>query len=382
MRWLRTMVGAFWLLLAGIASAPAAEELSVQQVLDLLDTATKALRSYDVYLQVTETYLVRSERVKITTKDGKEVEVTRPRDLLPGEGPLVEKFAYRQVLAQGKRRIERIDPATGKASSTTVADGEVERSLNPEAISGYLGPMPRQFVSEGSDYSTFYRNEFGDRDLVEILRSRKGTRVIPDPAPGKQPRLVLYSPPESGTTFSIWGFRVFMDPQKALMPVLVEKFEIIEGKEVLLRRTVVDAFHEVEKGLWVPIKVTSTFYSSSQGPLFGKPVVQIVAQVDVARSRWNVPIPDDTFVLKFPPGIHVTDRLRNIKFISGDGDTGENLRALAKRAREVIPINAPPVEEQDASYQHATRLLLVAGAVVLCLAIVVVVCLKRRTSLA
>jgi hypothetical protein len=81
-------------------------------------------------------------------------------------------------------------------------------------------------------------------------------------------------------------------------------------------RLAIDKFHEVEPGVWAPVQ--ATFRWGPTGKVFS--VVKVA--VDMDRSQWNKPVPEDFFTLAFPVGTRVKDDVRGIIYTTGKPDAG------------------------------------------------------------
>jgi hypothetical protein len=113
----------------------------------------------------------------------------------------------------------------------------------------------------------------------------------------------------------------------------------------------------------VPVSAITYFFDSDLNlATFGEVANELTLVVDVSRSSWNKEIPESTFNLPLPAGVKVTDSLREVQFVTGKPDTGENLDELAANARNLVPYpvqKAPPVES------HSPWMWIIGGVTIL-----------------
>src|SRR6516225_4858018 len=86
----------------------AAQNLNLRQILDLVEGSSRAVTSFDVRVNCSMQYLLRSERAEENVS-GKKVLKVKRRKLLPNETLGVIHQQYRQVFQGGKGRIEALD---------------------------------------------------------------------------------------------------------------------------------------------------------------------------------------------------------------------------------------------------------------------------------
>jgi hypothetical protein len=334
------------LVLATALAAPrsAAEEIPPAEAIGLLERATKAIHSFDLYLSIRQTNFAGYEPPQRPAPGKNPVLVFRP--LRPGEDTNGPRRWYRQALSKGKRRIDTLDAPEGKADQMMAFDGEIERFLDVKQKWGYIRPLRPATAVEGADYLTFYRTVYGKFELVKILRQRKHVRAEAVELGDKKAVLIeCAAEPEASIQYPLRAFKVWLDPEHGLLPRRVDTVTTTDRGPVTRTRTVVDEFKQLDSGVWVPIQATTTFYVTIDQPMFGKPYTALTATVDVRKSRWNTDIPPDTFVLKFPPGTQIVDRIRKVGFIAGDADPGRNMADLVKSAKQIIPLDpaTPPL---------------------------------------
>jgi hypothetical protein len=112
-----------------------------------------------------------------------------------------------------------------------------------------------------------------------------------------------------------------------------------------MSRSEVIKWHALDCGVRVPIHIRTTLFDAQpdKGTL-GELDVERTLTIDVAKSSWNVQIPDQAFDLPIPAGANVNDDLRSVRYITGKADPGKNLEELAKQAKHLVPVaTAAPV---------------------------------------
>jgi hypothetical protein len=314
----------------GCSQAAGGQDLpKVSNFLDSLETAIKSITSFDVYVQDTTEYYFSTEKDE-SGRQARAVTLHSP--------PIIERTKSRQMFAyNGWRRIEGRDSDTGKDGGVIVgADNEVERIHFPLRSEGAVRAAGGPSMSDGSDYFETFRTVTTSIPILVVFREReKEARIRREPSG----RVVLEVDPTDvrGMTYGGWGFRVYADPAVNLLPAVIEKYWIIKGKQVLLSRRTILERKQIAPGVAVPVKsVTHYFEPEKDSGKFGEVWKKVDLVVDVARSRWNHPIPQEAFRVPFPAGTRVIDEIRDVAFVTGKPDPGRNLADLAANARGLI----------------------------------------------
>jgi hypothetical protein len=376
--------------LLAVCSATGAEKAPVplEDVLRAWETAGQSLRSYDVYLRVEYVFVLKSVVVGKKKPPGKappglkvpEIPIIELRERPPGEPPSRRVEFSRQVLSkQGKRRYELWPSGSQIWIEAKVFDGEIVRSRSSRSagtanIDG-RGPDVKNFTGPELNYAALYWDMPYGGSIVKLFRARKGARLIEAPS-GKADYVHIESAPEEGDYYPAFGWRIALDPAHGMMPAKIEFFR--DTMKLPIVRTTIEEFHQVELGVWAPIKATHTYLDSR-----GRVPTEVHLAVDMTRSHWNQPVAEELFTLVIPEGTRVVDDTRNIAFVAGKGDTGKNLDALIENARNVVsparpkPAELPPTEGR-------LRLLLLFGlnalVIAVILGIVYVRARKRRAA--
>jgi hypothetical protein len=315
-----------------VAQDARAQSPSVQESLQLLESAVQAIHSYDVWIEATNKQLLVQEYI---LNEDRTIKLKSSRKLAPGELPETNVMRYRQVFQRGKARWETYD-SEGNIRNTIVSDGEVQKNFDQRATAGIGRPSP-QPVPDGANYACAYRAVLGIVEASKVFRQRGNATLRPVDKTGL---LTLDSAPVPGTTHDVadFGFRVTLDPAWRCMPVVVECYQLHEGKPRTNCARRVVGFRMVD-GVPVPIRFKTQFFDHQAKQTYGEVGSEMESVVDVARSSWNREVPQSTFELKLPAGVQVIDQRNKTMFVTGKQDAGKNLEDLAKNAKDVIPVS-------------------------------------------
>lgn len=315
------------------------QELTVAQGLDLLEGSIQAIHSFDVRTDCSIKSFLKQERTK-PSPGKRDSSIISSRKLMSGEQPSVLRASNRQVYQRGKGRIEFFGP-NNSPTTVLVFDGEMQKSYDAAAGSALLRDVPHHALQEGWSYLEAYRNVFGVLPILHCFRERRNVVV----RVSKDDSMIVFEAapaPKANIDFPNWGFRVSLDKRHGLMPAVIERFEQINNKPFIVRRSSVSQWTELGSGTWAPSKLVTHFFDADLTlATFGELSVEEELVVDLKRSHWNRQIPNDMFELPLPAGTRVTDRLRDVQFVTGQLDPGKNLEELAKHAKKVTPY---PVE--------------------------------------
>ncbi len=357
---------AFWFSLTGVvftmALQPAtAQEITVPQVLDLLEGSTSGIKSFDVTVETTTSFLLKYE----TAGEGPDREVTSSRKLRPDEEPTMSRMFTRQRYERGNGRIEYLNAPGGKPTTVIVHDGEVEKVLDLHKGTGLIRRPNAILLGAGCDYLESYRSLHGRLALARSLRQRSDVTAR---RTDNHVVVETYPNPEADINYPQWGFRVTLDPTRGFIPVIVERFEVFKGKPVIGARRTVTEVKDIGGGVWVPLKVVTQLYDDDPDrQTFGELANEITLTVDQSKSTWNKSITEAAFQLTFPAGVQTNDYLREVSYVTGKSDPGKNLKDLASRTKQRLPIvsSVYPVEEP----KRAPVAWIVAGAFALTAAV-------------
>jgi hypothetical protein len=339
-KWRETgrIVSAIALLLAFQAGGRA-DEPTVAQALDILEAAVRSVKSFDVTYKATDRRFIALEVKMVKGPDAREPEpqVIGSRKLSPHEKRPESYQWFRYVFEDGKGRFEEL---TGERREVlqrvTVYDGEVDRSWSPGRRSGSLQEPESAALPDGYDYLSSFRFSVQRVDLVRCLRERKHVSLRGSLSRGE--KLTLEAAPEPGANVA-WpedGILVHLDPKHGFMPGSIEITEPRNGRTLVTIRRIVDEWKALPGGTWIPLKVRTQHFDTGNDT-FGELYNEVILVPDPATSSWNRGVPEGSFQLTFPAGTRVIDGRREVEYVTGRPETGENLEEIAKHAQEFLP---------------------------------------------
>jgi hypothetical protein len=292
------------IVMVALASAPAHHTappdcrgaIDADEAVRRYEAALQTAQSFDVIAQVTMRTLFHSERsydddisLDDNRKRAQNVRVIfTSRKLRPGEVGPSHEWRTHQLYDQGKGKIEVLD------ESGRILSGHVSRQEG-------LG-LP------GVDYRETMHCVFGGvtHDFLKCFRERRGHIVVNGLKDASQLLMIealpVTGPAAKGIGYAGWSFRVGLDPEKGMMPAVLEVWQPVASKLRLYRRTSIERWKKTTAGTWVPIKaITRIFYiDPGDKELDGEVGNEIVLSVDESRSSWNLPIPDDKLRVRLP----------------------------------------------------------------------------------
>src|SRR6266496_1919475 len=177
------------------AGAPAEPDFTVRQVLDLFEGSLQTISSFDVRVECSRKFLLKTEAVQDLSRGNKRLLIKDIRELRPQEQPQILKKTYRQVFQQGRGRVETLEVDGKKTVEVTVYDGESQKCYQPLQKQGSIRNKATRLIEEGWDYHEAYDTVYGDFSILTCFRERKyNTKVRQEP---NSPSLViLESPPD------------------------------------------------------------------------------------------------------------------------------------------------------------------------------------------
>jgi len=144
-----------------------------------------------------------------------------------------------------------------------------------------------------------------------------------------------------------WG--VWLDPARNFMPTKWTEWIVKSGRPLHNSDCTIE-LAEVAPGVWAPISANySVYHKTVDMPIFGKKMGANHLKVDMAKSWFNIEVPEDRFVMKIPDGATVSDRIRNVVYTQGASDPDAYLAGLAKQGREAVtglPKGGPSIGNQ------------------------------------
>lgn len=355
MRWLAAFAAGMDFIAISRAQVPSADN-----ALSMYQAATSSIRSFDVYL-VSSSQLLLKE-VYSGTPGEPDFKVERSVPYLPGEAPKPQAGYYHQSYRDDRIRIDTLDGIAGAVIESIESNGETEKCYDPKQSMAVIRPIRLQWLSHSADYRCSYLNFLGNIPLVGCLRDRTNIKcwlenglchLESDGGRNNKGRLPMS------------GVHVGFDPQHGFLPALIEEYRIRDGKRIVFWRTRIESFHQVSGG-FVPLKtVTQVFETRPLGPMGQILAIQTVS-VDLDRSTWNRTVPDRRFDISIPAGVRVIDNVRNVRFLTGKSDPGQNIDTLISNAKEAIAFHPAQVSEPTAGFWHW---IVIAAIVLLVVAI-------------
>ncbi len=381
-RWpLVSVLGVIVVVLCNLTVTARAES-QLGDVLDAWETSAESLRSYDVYLHVEALSVMKAVVVGKRTSKGKAPPGTKPpeepiielRERPPGEQPGRYVQFSRQVLSkEGKRRYELWNPESRSWISASVFDGEIVRSMTQGGVTTASirgrGPDTKNLSTPERNYAGLFRDMTFGGSIFTVLRSRRGVRLVQGSGDNTD-YVHVESLPEEGDYYPNFGLRIALDPLHAMMPVEIKVFR--GTMKAPHRRISIEEFFEVEPGVWAPVKATHDSLDAK-----GRIITAVHLAADMDRSNWNQPVSEELFTLVIPEGTGVVDRVRNVAFMAGEGDTGKNLDRLIENARNVIP-TGPPTGAGNPRSSSRTFLLIGINALALAVILGILYARARR----
>ncbi len=315
------------------------ESVSADNAMRMYEAATNRIASYDLYLTDEITKLVRTERVG--TPGAPDYRIASARPYREGEAPKPSRRFYRQTYQAGRIRIDTLDGPGGAVIHSIASDGETEKAFDAKGRTAAFRPVKLEWFTRGTDYRCSFLNFLGNIPLIGCLRGRTNVKcwmedglchIESEGQVGARSRL-----PHSGV-------HAAFDPGKGFFPVMVEEFSVKDGKRLVEWRTRTVAFGSTPAGE-VPIRYVTQFFDPKEPLLFGLAIAEQVDTVDVAKSRWNISVPETRFDIPIPAGVKLFDETRNLRVIVGKNDPGKNMDDLVNNAKDVVrlrPATPPP----------------------------------------
>jgi hypothetical protein len=305
--------------------ATGADETAIKAI-DAFEAATKSIQSYDIVFKCekhfvrwydpTEILKAREEMLKARLHPNvpmKQAPLKQtPLRLIDLPKPIDRVSYWREVKSGQKFRIEKLEVPDGKVLETRVTDGVTARYLTPASGQGAVAHKDHTFVAIEMDYECLYRNTYSDVSLTTILRKRAVSGLvrtsmtedsrIEAPAPAK---------PVATDWYPYFSFSVTCDTGHGKLPKRIERKSSRNQEEIEI-----EEFQQFGPNAWAPIRAKALCFLSDDGTTM-KFADETKVTVDVTRSRWNIDVPTNEFTLRFPPGIEVWDRVRNLWYVAG-----------------------------------------------------------------
>ncbi|WP_010583163.1 hypothetical protein [Schlesneria paludicola] len=319
-------------------------ESELDRVISEHDRGVRAVATYDLRYRMEETvYLVEDP----ANSEQRKADANQPVRYIPA-GPDTPKrtFRSRQWFDRGRVRVESYDGwdgSFGEGQRVLLWDGELQKSFNELKKSAFINANQRNSSITGEPvpfYELFYRAVFGDYTYAEFVRARKSSCTKIDGL-----YEVIAPPlPEAQDWLSKFTLKVVFDSNRNYLPTRLEFSDIARGNV----RPIVQITSEPEEilpGVWAPTQGRLIFPVAQYAPPSpdnGKPYAMFELAVDQERSRFNIPIPEEQFVIDFPVGTLVNDRPHDVTYRVGAETQEGTLGQLISDGRlRVRPGEAP-----------------------------------------
>jgi hypothetical protein len=273
-----------------------------EEIREILDRWRTELKSFDVRIDC-----ISNRTFDLTPATA--VPSNQPRSMHPlTQGQvLTHRQSYGQALqttAKGGtplRRIEELDPASGKQLTLLAYDGAMVRSYDVAHKTGVLRPLNEkmQFVHMVFDYSTLCGLHVPDdpwRKFASVLEAlppkKKHLRETAD-------EVQIHLEPFDNVSRKKFGYRIWLSRKRGLCLKRMEAYCFAPSFEksvdpVTTLEIVVDKVHQVDHGLEAPATATIRMYFP-HGEHKGALASEFQIAVDEPRSSWNVPLPKELF---------------------------------------------------------------------------------------
>ncbi len=293
--------------------------LSVGEVIDRWDAGSRLIESYDLVIELVD--------VGYTVRLGGVERLTNPGETFPN------LYFYSHIFKKDVKRFgEFRGDGAGQHGSELLFDGVTFTSAHLSQNNYSIQQNYNIFGSYAyEDYESTYRTVLGSSDRVVMSRER-ASRLLP-----REGSLYVVDVPEAKAgDFSNMAWRVWLDPSRNFMPVKWSEWLVQSGQRIRNCDCEVE-LREVASSVWAPVGAKRSVYNKNKkSPIFGKVGSDEFLKVDMAKSRFNIPIPDDRFVIKIPDGATVTDRIRNVVYTKGASDPDTYLSSLAAEGKKAV----------------------------------------------
>jgi hypothetical protein len=128
--------------------------------------------------------------------------------------------------------------------------------------------------------------------------------------------------PLDGDPFEV---HLYLSPDKGLMPEIVDLF-LKRGDVTSQHARVVNQLAKFPPGIWAPASSkVSTYIADPDSEFHGKEAGYFQIDLDVSRSKFNIPIADDLFDPEFEIGDRILDMRKGKTYRLGIGNKMEDL---------------------------------------------------------
>jgi hypothetical protein len=298
----------------------------------LLDQAVRRLRSFDIWYTVTVKQL-------LITEQGPSGPIGR-RALRPDEIAPSRTIYFHHIWSNDGERLDLVS-AAGEVVSTQLftADGGdylIEYSFRHASIRKYHVMV----TQEGWYYPECFLNFYQRAPLIGLLKERSARLAVNKSGTD----LVLESEPLGAAgkgNLPTYGVRVTVSAARNFFPEAIERTSIEAGKLFVNRKLGTVRWQKLAEDFEVPTRIVSVVYDCEPYSTFGKPLMEIVLNVDESRSSWNKLVPADVFAVRLPRGFLVNDEVKGIKYTAEASETLARLDELVAASKNYL-VNDPP----------------------------------------
>lgn len=279
------------------------------------DALEKYLQSVEQISSFDIVYSIRTKHLYELKAGASPTSLNALQPLAEGEVPHEDVEAHRLVykLPLGKRRVEELSPSYEPVAIGTY-DGELVRSMRYQTALGPSGSIrgsSLQFLPERSDYLCYYRNAFTELPWKVLYTERKSVcRVFEENG-----YTVVELPPvegKVGLSVSTLLVRAFLDKQTNQLRHYDVFDKRADGTWHLQQRVEIKEVLQLEGGARAVTAAVASRYFPADTAYEGQLMQVMELAVDNSRSKWNIPIDEDLFVLRYPEGVTRTEVLTTV----------------------------------------------------------------------
>ncbi|PQO35129.1 hypothetical protein [Blastopirellula marina] len=294
------------------------------------------IRSFDVMVNETTKFHYKTERAADQPL-GQRVPKLTHRKYLPSEVPTERSAATRQVWeAETKRRRVEHDVTPNGNGAISIFNGKTVTAYNKTASFGTVAaqnPGQRPLVHSSSRYDTLLGEIFLGGEYQEMFAKRQ-----PVETKEVDGDLLVTSPAQPGPMYPSCTFELLLDKEHGFLPKKIT----VSSKGRIDFDVEVMEFRSLGDGVWVPTKSRFRDYLLAEqiDPVFPVHFLTTEVSIDVDRSAWNQPIPEETFHVLFPAGTGVLDEINHARLTLSKDTDSDDIGGRKVEAEEYQQLNA------------------------------------------
>jgi hypothetical protein len=284
----------------GDQTSPAGDQR--KEIREILERWRSELKSFDVRVKC-----ISKRTFDVAPATAVSSKSARPMHLLTKGQVLAHAQSFNQAMQTSVkgdaplRRIEELDPASGKQLTLLAYDGVMVRSYDVAHKTGALHPLNEkmQFVHMAFDYSTacgLHVPEDPWRTFVSVVEA-----LPPQKAHLRETadEIQIHLEPFDNVSRKKFGYRIWLSRKRGLCLKRLESYCFAPSFEksvdpVTTLEIVVDKLHRLDDGLEAPAAATIRMYFP-HGDNKGALASEFRIVVDEPRSSWNLPLPKALF---------------------------------------------------------------------------------------